>query len=185
MLAVLCLRLVRSFLPLYDRLTHAECLCCFIGSWFPGLSLLNIFNKPQSNEMNITELSPQETLTRLQLSPIAFSCTTNADGPPKTPFEGMSLYTRSMVKRNTTRRIVRRCDSDWREGVNMSGGQKARIQLARAVYSDKDIFIIDDALSAVDARVGRYLMDESICGMLKGETVILMTNQLQFLDRAK
>ncbi|KAK2950757.1 Multidrug resistance-associated protein [Blattamonas nauphoetae] len=124
--------------------------------------------------MNITELSPQETLTRLQLSPIAFSCTTNADGPPKTPFEGMSLYTR-------TGDVI----AIGEKGVNMSGGQKARIQLARAVYSDKDIFIIDDALSAVDARVGRYLMDESICGMLKGETVILMTNQLQFLDRAK
>ncbi|KAK2945436.1 Multidrug resistance-associated protein [Blattamonas nauphoetae] len=70
------------------------------------------------------------------------------------------------------------------KGVNMSGGQKARIQLARAVYSDKDIFILDDPLSAVDAHVGRYLMDECICGALKGKTVILMTNQLQFLDRA-
>ncbi|KAK2942132.1 Multidrug resistance-associated protein [Blattamonas nauphoetae] len=70
------------------------------------------------------------------------------------------------------------------KGVNMSGGQKARIQLARAVYSDKDIMILDDPLSAVDAHVGRYLMDECICGVLKGKTVILMTNQLQFLDRA-
>ncbi|KAK2946055.1 Multidrug resistance-associated protein [Blattamonas nauphoetae] len=70
------------------------------------------------------------------------------------------------------------------KGVNMSGGQKARIQLARAVYSDKDIFILDDPLSAVDAHVGRYLMDECICGALKGKTVILMTNNLQFLDRA-
>ncbi|KAK2949702.1 Multidrug resistance-associated protein [Blattamonas nauphoetae] len=70
------------------------------------------------------------------------------------------------------------------KGVNMSGGQKARIQLARAIYSDKDIYILDDPLSAVDAHVGRYLMDECICGVLKGKTVILMTNQLQFLDRA-
>ncbi|KAK2963510.1 Multidrug resistance-associated protein [Blattamonas nauphoetae] len=70
------------------------------------------------------------------------------------------------------------------KGVNLSGGQKARIQLARAVYSDKDIYILDDPLSAVDAHVGRYLMDNCICGVLKGKTVILMTNQLQFLDRA-
>ncbi|KAK2944354.1 Multidrug resistance-associated protein [Blattamonas nauphoetae] len=70
------------------------------------------------------------------------------------------------------------------KGVNMSGGQKARIQLARAIYSDKDIYILDDPLSAVDAHVGRYLMDECISGVLKGKTVILMTNQLQFLDRA-
>ncbi|KAK2954099.1 Multidrug resistance-associated protein [Blattamonas nauphoetae] len=70
------------------------------------------------------------------------------------------------------------------KGVNMSGGQKARIQLARSIYSDKDIIILDDPLSAVDAHVGRYLMDECISGVLKGKTVILMTNQLQFLDRA-
>ncbi|KAK2958121.1 Multidrug resistance-associated protein [Blattamonas nauphoetae] len=70
------------------------------------------------------------------------------------------------------------------KGVNLSGGQKARIQLARAVYAENDIYILDDPLSAVDAHVGRYLMDNCICGVLKGKTVILMTNQLQFLDRA-
>ncbi|KAK2954202.1 Multidrug resistance-associated protein [Blattamonas nauphoetae] len=62
------------------------------------------------------------------------------------------------------------------KGVNMSGGQKARIQLTRAVYSDKDIIILDDPLSAIEAHIGRFMMDECICGVLKGETVILMTN---------
>ncbi|KAH7823453.1 putative Multidrug Resistance Associated Protein (MRP) [Monocercomonoides exilis] len=70
------------------------------------------------------------------------------------------------------------------KGVNLSGGQKARIQLARAVYSDRDIYILDDPLSAVDAHVGRYLLEECICGQLKDKTRLLMTNQLQFLDRA-
>ncbi|KAH7820854.1 putative Multidrug Resistance Associated Protein (MRP) [Monocercomonoides exilis] len=72
------------------------------------------------------------------------------------------------------------------KGVNLSGGQKARIQLARAVYSDRDIYILDDPLSAVDAHVGRYLFEECIVGTLKsrGKTVLLMTNQLQYLDRA-
>ncbi|KAK2954768.1 Multidrug resistance-associated protein [Blattamonas nauphoetae] len=70
------------------------------------------------------------------------------------------------------------------KGVNLSGGQKARIQLARSVYSERDIYILDDPLSAVDAHVGRVLMEECICGVLKGKTVLLMTNQLQFLDRA-
>ncbi|KAK2950278.1 Multidrug resistance-associated protein [Blattamonas nauphoetae] len=70
------------------------------------------------------------------------------------------------------------------KGVNLSGGQKARIQLARSIYSERDIYVLDDPLSAVDAHVGRYLMEECICGVLKGKTVLLMTNQLQFLDRA-
>ncbi|KAK2945606.1 Multidrug resistance-associated protein [Blattamonas nauphoetae] len=70
------------------------------------------------------------------------------------------------------------------KGVNLSGGQKARIQLARSIYSNRDIYVLDDPLSAVDAHVGRYLMDECILGKLKGRTVMLMTNQLQFLDRA-
>ncbi|KAA6369102.1 MAG: putative multi drug resistance-associated protein MRP, partial [Streblomastix strix] len=48
------------------------------------------------------------------------------------------------------------------KGVNLSGGQKARIQLARAVYSDKDIYILDDPLSAVDAHVGKILFEECI-----------------------
>ncbi|KAA6383301.1 MAG: ABC transporter: Multidrug resistance-associated protein, ATP binding protein [Streblomastix strix] len=70
------------------------------------------------------------------------------------------------------------------KGVNLSGGQKARIQLARAVYSDRDIYILDDPLSAVDAHVGRFLLEECIEGRLKGKTRLLMTNQLQFIDRA-
>ncbi|KAA6363711.1 MAG: ABC transporter: Multidrug resistance-associated protein, ATP binding protein, partial [Streblomastix strix] len=70
------------------------------------------------------------------------------------------------------------------KGVNLSGGQKARIQLARAVYSDRDIYILDDPLSAVDAHVGRFLLEECIDGRLKGKTRMLMTNQLQYIDRA-
>ena len=44
------------------------------------------------------------------------------------------------------------------KGVNVSGGQKARIGLARALYSDRDIYLLDDILSAVDVHVGEYLM---------------------------
>ncbi|KAA6399443.1 MAG: ABC transporter: Multidrug resistance-associated protein, ATP binding protein [Streblomastix strix] len=70
------------------------------------------------------------------------------------------------------------------KGVNLSGGQKARIQLARAVYSDRDIYILDDPLSAVDAHVGKILFEKCIEGQLKDKTRILMTNQLQYIDQA-
>ena len=46
------------------------------------------------------------------------------------------------------------------KGVNLSGGQRARISLARALYSDADIYLLDDPLSAVDANVGKYLFDQ-------------------------
>ena len=69
-------------------------------------------------------------------------------------------------------------------GINLSGGQKARINLARAVYRNEDIFLFDDVLSAVDARVGKTIMDECICGKLAGKTRLLATHQLSLLEKA-
>lgn len=68
-------------------------------------------------------------------------------------------------------------------GINLSGGQKQRLSLARAVYSDPDIFLFDDPLSAVDAHVGKALFHECINGILKGKTRLLVTHQLHFLDQ--
>lgn len=56
-------------------------------------------------------------------------------------------------------------------GINMSGGQRARINLARAIYKDADIYLLDDPLSAVDSQVGRRLVDECICGYLKARVI--------------
>uniref|UniRef100_A0A6Q2ZBV3 ATP-binding cassette, sub-family C (CFTR/MRP), member 12 n=1 Tax=Esox lucius TaxID=8010 RepID=A0A6Q2ZBV3_ESOLU len=67
-------------------------------------------------------------------------------------------------------------------GLNLSGGQKQRISLARAVYSDKDIFLLDDPLSAVDAHVGKHIFEECIKKTLKGKSIILVTHQLQYLE---
>lgn len=66
-------------------------------------------------------------------------------------------------------------------GVGLSGGQRARINLARAVYKDADIYLLDDPLSAVDAHVGKQLFEDCITGYLKRKTVILITHQLQYL----
>ena len=52
-------------------------------------------------------------------------------------------------------------------GVTLSGGQKARLALARAVYLNADIYLLDDPLSAVDTKVGKHLFEECICGILK------------------
>nr|XP_046238010.1 ATP-binding cassette sub-family C member 4-like isoform X2 [Scatophagus argus]XP_046238011.1 ATP-binding cassette sub-family C member 4-like isoform X2 [Scatophagus argus]XP_046238012.1 ATP-binding cassette sub-family C member 4-like isoform X2 [Scatophagus argus]XP_046238013.1 ATP-binding cassette sub-family C member 4-like isoform X2 [Scatophagus argus] len=69
-------------------------------------------------------------------------------------------------------------------GATLSGGQKARVNLARAVYQDADIYLLDDPLSAVDAEVGRHLFEQCICGLLKNKPRILVTHQLQHLRAA-
>ncbi|KAB0797837.1 hypothetical protein PPYR_08830 [Photinus pyralis] len=66
-------------------------------------------------------------------------------------------------------------------GVSLSGGQRARINLARAVYQEADIYLLDDPLSAVDTHVGRQLLDDCIITFLKEKTVVLVTHQLHFL----
>ena len=66
------------------------------------------------------------------------------------------------------------------KGVNLSGGQKARISLARAMYCDNDIYILDDPISALDAHVGKNIMNNCIVGYLKGKTIILATHALQY-----
>ncbi|KAM4560501.1 ATP-binding cassette sub-family C member 4-like [Odontesthes bonariensis] len=69
-------------------------------------------------------------------------------------------------------------------GATLSGGQKARINLARAVYEDADIYLLDDPLSAVDAEVGKHLFEQCICGLLKNKCRILVSHQLQYLKAA-
>lgn len=69
-------------------------------------------------------------------------------------------------------------------GVMLSGGQRARISLARAVYANRDIVLLDDPLSAVDAKVGAALMNECVNGALAGKTRVLVTHQLQFAHHA-
>lgn len=69
-------------------------------------------------------------------------------------------------------------------GTSLSGGQRARVNLARSVYRDADIYLFDDPLSAVDAHVGKHLFNECIVKYLKDKTRVLVTHQLQFLRQA-
>ncbi|XP_010799596.1 ATP-binding cassette sub-family C member 5 isoform X2 [Bos indicus] len=66
-------------------------------------------------------------------------------------------------------------------GANLSGGQRQRISLARALYSDRDIYILDDPLSALDAHVGNHIFNSAIQKHLKSKTVLFITHQLQYL----
>ena len=66
-------------------------------------------------------------------------------------------------------------------GINISGGQKARIALCRAVYSDADVYLLDDILSAVDAHVALHIWQQCIRGALKAKTVLLVTHALRCL----
>ncbi|CAG9814463.1 unnamed protein product [Phaedon cochleariae] len=69
-------------------------------------------------------------------------------------------------------------------GASLSGGQKARINLARAVYREADIYLLDDPLSAVDIHVSKHLYEECINGYLANRTRILVTHQVHYLKDA-
>eukprot|EP00004_Rigifila_ramosa_P027497 TRINITY_DN899_c0_g1_i1.p1 TRINITY_DN899_c0_g1~~TRINITY_DN899_c0_g1_i1.p1 ORF type:complete len:957 (-),score=240.32 TRINITY_DN899_c0_g1_i1:21-2891(-) len=68
-------------------------------------------------------------------------------------------------------------------GINLSGGQKQRVSLARALYTDCEIFFLDDILSAVDAHVSKAIFQDAIKGMLKNKTVLMAVNQLHIMPQ--
>ncbi|UJR19302.1 hypothetical protein I4U23_022431 [Adineta vaga] len=72
-------------------------------------------------------------------------------------------------------------------GVNLSGGQKARVCLARALYADSDIYLLDDPLAAVDRVVAKRIYDKCIGpkGLLKNKTRLLITHQTQYLTKCQ
>ncbi|NXW50872.1 MRP3 protein, partial [Nyctiprogne leucopyga] len=71
------------------------------------------------------------------------------------------------------------------KGINLSGGQRQRVSLARAVYSNSDIYLLDDPLSAVDSHVAKHIFDKVIGpdGVLKGKTRVLVTHGISFLPQ--
>lgn len=71
------------------------------------------------------------------------------------------------------------------KGINLSGGQKQRVSLARAVYANANVYILDDPLSAVDSHVGRHIFDNVFGehGMLKDKTRLLVTHAVVYLPK--
>ena len=67
------------------------------------------------------------------------------------------------------------------KGVNLSGGQKVRISLARTIYNEPDIYLFDDPISALDANVGKRVMKNCIVKHLKGKTRVVVTHALSYL----
>lgn len=63
----------------------------------------------------------------------------------------------------------------------MSGGQKARVSLARAVYADRDLVLLDDPISALDANVKKKIFENVLLNHLKSKTIILVTHAVDFL----
>ncbi|XP_029800372.1 multidrug resistance-associated protein 7 isoform X3 [Suricata suricatta] len=70
------------------------------------------------------------------------------------------------------------------KGVTLSGGQRARIALARAVYQEKELYLLDDPLAAVDADVANHLLHRCILGVLSHTTRLLCTHRIEYLERA-
>ncbi|KAI9224707.1 hypothetical protein BC828DRAFT_395107 [Blastocladiella britannica] len=68
-------------------------------------------------------------------------------------------------------------------GINLSGGQKARVVLARGIYANRDIYLIDDTLAALDAHVVRHVMQYAIQDMLAGKTIISVTHQRNYFHK--
>ncbi|XP_046652903.1 ATP-binding cassette sub-family C member 5-like [Daphnia pulicaria] len=68
-------------------------------------------------------------------------------------------------------------------GINLSGGQRQRVAMARAIYANRDIYLLDDPLSSVDSHVGNHIFNYCIRGALKDKTVIFVTHQLQYLSQ--
>ena len=96
-----------------------------------------------------------------------------------------SLYKSSIESSALSQDLAEMIDGDRTilgdKGINLSGGQKIRLSIARAVYADADIYLLDDPISALDIHVGKYVVEECLMGKLKGKTRVVATHAIGFL----
>ena len=69
------------------------------------------------------------------------------------------------------------------KGVTLSGGQRSRISLARALYSESDIYLLDDPFSGLDIKTSKYIFENVFKDMLKNKTIMLVTHQVGYLEK--
>jgi len=67
------------------------------------------------------------------------------------------------------------------KGITLSGGQKARLSLARSLYADADIYLFDDPISAVDSKVAKLIHENCLLRLKNEKTVVLVTHQIASL----
>ena len=76
------------------------------------------------------------------------------------------------------------CTFVGEHGVVLSGGQLARVNLARAVYADANVYLLDDPLSAVDIKVGEHIFEQCICTLLRNKIRVLVTHEKKHMVAA-
>jgi len=101
------------------------------------------------------------------------------------PFDP-NRYEKALEACDLTKDLQRFPDGDLtvvgERGTVLSGGQQARVELARAVYSNADIYLLDDPLSAVDSKVGHDIFEKCINGLLDNKTRLMITHNLEVLQ---
>ncbi|KAK9870721.1 hypothetical protein WA026_008291 [Henosepilachna vigintioctopunctata] len=160
--------------------------CCIVGNVGAGKSSI-LHSVLRELPLSSGKLQAEGTIAYASQEPWIFSSNIRTNILFGQPFEKDRYY-----------KVVRACalQRDFElfpygdktmvgeKGASLSGGQRARINLARAVYRDADIYLLDDPLSAVDPHVSKHLMEKCIKEYLKNKTRILVTHQTQFLDQA-
>jgi ABC-type multidrug transport system fused ATPase/permease subunit len=142
------------------------------------LELIGSTNTNSETEV-LLSLATQAAITDSK-SPISPLSVTSPRSPTTTTTTTQSLLKQAKLLRGIETLIGER-------GVTLSGGQRARLALARAIYTNPTLLLLDDPLSAVDPRVAKHLFEKCILKLVEEEnkTVVLVTHQVQFVRRCR
>ena len=122
----------------------------------------------------------------VEQEPILFSDTLKENVLFKSPFHEkkyLEALTRSCLA--TEVKELEHQDSTFvgEKGIALSGGQRVRLSLARALYADPDIYVLDDPFAALDSKVAREVYEKAILPLKGRKTILLVTHHTQFLEK--